>query len=182
MLLGPAEGTTLTGTAVEVFGISRRPPAKKWYAKGNPRSCSPPCSPKKARSSSVEWRAVGSRLPRPLKDIQVGIIFSCTSLLLSTRSSKLTFVLSICSDRPPCNTNRQLINIHVIWTDQLGLHKHILRFLPERPRNRLAPGKGKSRRCGPTICGPTPFPASSSFYPSLDSGDREYIEYSSALS
>jgi hypothetical protein len=46
---------------------------------------------------------------------------------------------------------------------------------------------GESRRIGyahhgrvwAAICGPTPFPASGSFYPSSDSGDREYVEYSS---
>ena len=95
--------------------------------------------------------------------------------LMSILPLKLKSALSICSDSiaSSYNPSRQFINIQRIWTDQLRLYNHILLGFAWKAEKPIGSRKWQ---------GPTPFPASGSFYPSSDSGDREYFEYSSATS
>lgn len=84
---------------------------------------------------------------------------SVLASLMSILSSNAKSALSICSDSiaSSYNPSRQFINIQRIWTDQLRLYNHIFWFLLEKPRNRLAHGNGKSRRCGPPSAVPLLF-------------------------
>lgn len=85
--------------------------------------------------------------------------FFCTSF----PNEYTLFECEICAfyllrfDRQSYNPSRQFINIERVGTDQLGLHNHISWFLLEKPRNRLAHGNGKSRRCGPPSAVPLLF-------------------------